>query len=306
MLTLLALGIVSSIHGSPLAFKIENDHAGVVGCNSKFEGELIIPGKFQGKPVTAIGKNAFWRCRELTSVTLPNGVNSIAEKAFGRCNNLEKITIPESVTSIGNSAFYYCQSLTSLTLPKSVTSIGEQAFSNCSGLTYFIIPGGITIGRATMASLSTFTRNGVKPPCRNSAFAGPRCTLTRSSGFTETAASTCGSSIFLNHHCVTFFDGHLKLLCLRLAQWHPEEFQRLDQPRCICPQWLAFDFGNWQLCTSQLRKKQQSYKWSSKRHYAAIFTQAHPESTSTKLPRSDFIFFPCQAEVNFVLFPRCL
>ena len=71
MLTLLALGIVSSIHGSPLAFKIENDQAVVVGCNSKFEGELIIPGKFQGKPVTAIGKNAFWRCRELTSVNHP-------------------------------------------------------------------------------------------------------------------------------------------------------------------------------------------------------------------------------------------
>ena len=48
MLTLLALVIVSSIHGSPLAFKIENDQAVVVGCNSKFEGELIIPGKFQG------------------------------------------------------------------------------------------------------------------------------------------------------------------------------------------------------------------------------------------------------------------
>ena len=56
MLTLLALGIVSSIHGNPLAFKIENDQAVVVGCNSKFEGELIIPGKFQGKPVTVIGK----------------------------------------------------------------------------------------------------------------------------------------------------------------------------------------------------------------------------------------------------------
>ena len=111
---------------------------------------------------------------------------------------------------------------------------------------------------------------------------------------------------FLNHHCVAFFDGHLKLLCLRLAQWHPEKFQRLDHPRCICPQWLAFDFGNWQLGTSQLRKKQQSDQWSSKRHYAAIFTQAHPESTSTELPRSDFIFFPCQAEVDFVPFPRSL
>ena len=28
----------------------------MVGCNSKFAGELIIPGKFQGKPVTAIEK----------------------------------------------------------------------------------------------------------------------------------------------------------------------------------------------------------------------------------------------------------
>ena len=51
-------------------------------------------------------------------------------------------------------------------------------------------------GRATVASLSTFTRNGVNPPCRNTAFAGPRCTFTRNSGFTDTDASTCASRIF--------------------------------------------------------------------------------------------------------------
>ena len=77
ILIFLALGIVSYIHGCPLAFKIENDQAVVVDCNSKFVGELIIPVKFQGKPVTAIGKNAFLRCRELTSVTITNGVKSI-------------------------------------------------------------------------------------------------------------------------------------------------------------------------------------------------------------------------------------
>ena len=77
------------------------------------------------------------------SITLPatvtyNGVNysvtSIGGFAFYKCRSLTTITIPEDVTSIGKNAFESCSSLTSITIPESVTSIGEDAFYSCISL----------------------------------------------------------------------------------------------------------------------------------------------------------------------------
>ncbi|MDR0563268.1 MAG: leucine-rich repeat domain-containing protein, partial [Spirochaetaceae bacterium] len=63
--------------------------------------------------VVSIGNDAFLNCRELTGVTIPQGVSYIGNSAFGY-SGLTSVTIPSSVTSIGNYAF--CGSvLTSVT-----------------------------------------------------------------------------------------------------------------------------------------------------------------------------------------------
>ena len=94
--------------------------------------------------VTSIGNHAFYYCSGLTSITIPNSVTSIGNYTFESCNGLTSITIPNSVTSIGNNAFYGCSGLTSITIPNSVTSIGNYAFQNCSGLTSVTIPNSVT------------------------------------------------------------------------------------------------------------------------------------------------------------------
>ena len=64
-------------------------------------------------------------------------VTSIKEYAFYNCRTMTSITIPDSVTSIGEYAFCGCTSLTSITIPDSVMSIGEYAFYGCNALTIY-------------------------------------------------------------------------------------------------------------------------------------------------------------------------
>ncbi len=117
------------------------------GIGNCTETEIVIASNYEGKPVTAIGDMAFIGidtktgepnfCATLTSITIPNSINSIGEDAFYNCSSLTSIEIPNSVTSIGSMAFYGCSSLTSIEIPDSVTSIGEYAFNGCSGLTIY-------------------------------------------------------------------------------------------------------------------------------------------------------------------------
>ena len=63
--------------------------------------------------------------------SIRKGVKVIGDRAFYACKSLISINIPNSVTYIGNHAFRGCKTLTSINIPNSVTNIGEGAFSGC-------------------------------------------------------------------------------------------------------------------------------------------------------------------------------
>lgn len=92
--------------------------------------------------VTSIGNNAFYNCKNLTSVTIPTGVTTIGAYAFQGCVNLSSISFPDGLTSIGTDAFYKCSSLPSLTIPSSVTSINHFTFRGCTSVTSITVASG--------------------------------------------------------------------------------------------------------------------------------------------------------------------
>ena len=111
--------------------------------NSSYRGDIVIPTTVtQGETtyrVTSIGGSAFYQAKELTSVTISEGLTSIGLGAFTECN-LSTITLPESLVTIGEYAFNTCRDLTSITIPKGVKSIKEAAFAQCQSLISVTIP----------------------------------------------------------------------------------------------------------------------------------------------------------------------
>lgn len=87
--------------------------------------------------VTELGPSAgsvFGTCYALESIKLPKGLTYICKSAFYNCKNLKSVVIPENVTEIRRVAFNRCGSLESVTIPESVTSIGDGAFGDCKSL----------------------------------------------------------------------------------------------------------------------------------------------------------------------------
>ena len=97
------------------------------GCKSMTN--ISIP-----ETVHSIGKYSFSDCLKLEGINIPNTVKKIEVCTFSRCISLTDVNIPSSVTSIGNSAFYYCEKLKKVVLGSGITSIGNSAFSYCSSL----------------------------------------------------------------------------------------------------------------------------------------------------------------------------
>lgn len=104
-----------------------------------------------GNEVKSIANSAFYNqsADSLTTITLPEGLESIGTWAFGYLEHLTFINIPNSVTTIEADAFAGCTELESVVLGESLTGIGAQAFWKDSKLRYI-------------------TCNAINPPTLNS------------------------------------------------------------------------------------------------------------------------------------------
>ena len=200
--------------GSELIFTITGrDEVKVTKCEGvASDGCVTIPSKIpflfrHGEDeirlsfkVVSIGEEAFYVCRSLKEISIPDTVTTIGYRSFCFCTSLAKIVIPASVTSIKSNVFYGCTSLKEITvdgdnpvydscdncnaiiektsgcliqgcaatvIPSSVTSIWDRAFDGCTSLAKIVIPASVTSIKSNVfygcTSLKEITVDGDNP-----------------------------------------------------------------------------------------------------------------------------------------------
>ena len=122
-------------------------------------GDIVIPYEYNNKLVTAINNadeyRAFYECKGITSIVLPNSITLIGKEAFNGCS-FSEITIPRSVKKILNYAFYSCVKLNKVILKEGIEEINYRAFYGCNNLLYIEIPKGtISIGEEAFEGTTT-------------------------------------------------------------------------------------------------------------------------------------------------------
>ena len=104
---------------------------------SAFEGTAIAGVNFpENSKLKSIGRDAFYGCTSITSMTFPKSLTLVGPCAFVGCSNLQNVAFAEgsSLATIGESAFESCTKLESIIIPENVLTIGAKAFYGCGNL----------------------------------------------------------------------------------------------------------------------------------------------------------------------------
>lgn len=173
ILVCILIGAVTPIVGAAenyivlygFAFDINADGEAVIHSYDDRSADVAVPQKLMGADVAIIddyaffndasitsvsfekatalktvGANAFNGCSALTSLTIPEQIETLSFGSFQNCSSLAELHIEGGVTRIPGQCFYGCASLTRVALPETITEIGERAFMNCAGLKAVVIP----------------------------------------------------------------------------------------------------------------------------------------------------------------------
>jgi hypothetical protein len=88
----------------------------------------------------SVATNAFFNCKSLVRVTIPDTITRIEYAAFHHCVSLRFIQLSTNLRFIGRKALFYCKSVEAVFLPPTVKHISYKAFDGCKSLRFCILP----------------------------------------------------------------------------------------------------------------------------------------------------------------------
>ncbi len=147
-----------NIANTQIDLSIENNSAADTDGDEEEIGGILTENASKGKDFpkytvvdNKIASQAYYQDTSLTEYIIGEEIREIGEFAFAR-SGLTSIEIPEGVETIGYGAFYHCDDLTQVTIPDSVKEIDANAFEKTPWLTqkdaeaaYVIVGDGILI-----------------------------------------------------------------------------------------------------------------------------------------------------------------
>lgn len=174
-----AVGDTFTVDGIEYVILSEDPNEVAVGESVSFAGTTAnIPATVMNGAttytVTALANYALQNKPSLTSVTLPETVKKIGSHAL-RGTGITSMLIPNSVDTIGGFAFYGCTALTSVELGNGVKFIDIYTFHGCSNLQTVKIGTGMIKMDYVFADcplLTDVTCLAVTPPQLNGTFGG--------------------------------------------------------------------------------------------------------------------------------------
>ena len=92
-------------------YKVSFNGASIVECDKRIVGDVEIPASINSYNVKTIGKRAFSSNKKITSIKIPNTVESIEEGAFSHCESHNSIYLPSSIKTIKKDVLYDCTAL---------------------------------------------------------------------------------------------------------------------------------------------------------------------------------------------------
>ena len=91
-----------------------------------------------------IGKYAFYKCYDLTEISIPSSMETINDYAFENCTSIKTLKCANGIETFGDGSFAGCTALTTVTIPQSTKTLEDCVFKNCINLK------NVTINAASM------------------------------------------------------------------------------------------------------------------------------------------------------------